>query len=100
MAIRRLTILEEEWRLLVDLIAGFNLAHYHPVKFDQALEGLLRIGLVEEVRHGTRVTSLGYRVRAAAPLYALGEPRIWYGVDEPDAAGDRPGSESGSGPPA
>ncbi|AMV16967.1 hypothetical protein [Planctomyces sp. SH-PL14] len=84
MAIQRITILEEEWRLLVDLIAGFNLAHYHPVKFDLALAGLLRSGLVEEVPQGTRVSRLGYQVRKAAPLYALGEPRIWYGVEEPD----------------
>jgi hypothetical protein len=47
-------IFENEWRLLVDLVAGFKLAHYDPLELDAAMQGLIRNGLVEEVRNGTR----------------------------------------------
>lgn len=90
--VRKLIIEEEEWRLLVDLIAGFDVTRYHPVRLDLAMQGLIRNGLVQEVRNATRVTKLGYRVRADEPRYVAGSPRVWYGVTEADAPPEKPGN--------
>jgi len=100
MPIRRLELFEDEWRLLVDLIAGFKLSHYHPVRLAEAMRGLLRNGLVEEVPNGTRVTSFGYRVRADQPGYVSGGPRVWYGVMESDEPTQARSAESDADPPA
>lgn len=93
-------MVEEEWRLLVDLIAGFKLAAYHPVTLDMAMQGLIQKGLVEEVRNGTWVTSLGYRVRGDAPPFVPGGERIWADRDDLQEPLGDPGPESGFCPPA
>lgn len=82
MAIRRLTIFEDEWRLLVDLVCGFNLADYDPDELQLATAGLLRMRLLEEVPNGLRVTALGHRVKIDSPPYVYGVPRVWFGPDD------------------
>lgn len=81
--VQSLKITENEWRLLVDLIAGFDATRYHPIRIDTAMQGLMQSGLVEEVRNGTRITKLGYRVRADGARFLPGGPRVWCGVVEP-----------------
>lgn len=82
MSIRRLAIIEEEWRLLVDLVAGFDHRRYESAELRRAMAGLERAGLVQEVRNGFRVTELGRRVRADAPAFGHGAPRVWIGQHE------------------
>lgn len=84
MSIRRLAIFEDEWRLLVDLVTGFSHDRCHPMRFEMAAKGLIRIGLVEEVSNGIRVTQLGQQMRASCPPYGYGGPRVWAGVVEAD----------------
>jgi hypothetical protein len=98
--VQSLKISEDEWRLLVDLIAGFDATRYHPVRLDMAMQGLIQSGLLEEVRNGTRVTKLGYRVRADGPRYVPGGPRVWCGVVEPEDPREKPGSDRGGALPA
>lgn len=98
--VQSLKISEDEWRLLVDLIAGFDATRYHPVRLDMAMQGLIQSGLLEEVRNGTRVTKLGYRVRADGPRYVPGGPRVWCGGVEREDPREKPGSDRGGAPTA
>ncbi|AMV16460.1 hypothetical protein [Planctomyces sp. SH-PL14] len=84
MSMRRLAIFEDEWRLLVDLVTGFSHDRCHPMRFELAVKGLMRVGLVEEVSNGVRVTQLGRQVRASCPPFGYGGPRVWAGVVEAD----------------
>ncbi|AMV19583.1 hypothetical protein [Planctomyces sp. SH-PL14] len=89
---RRITMSEGEWRLLVDLVDGFRRSDYDPDDLELATHELVRVGLLERTERGVEVSELGRRVRADAPAFSRGAPRVWVGEDKPTK---RPvGSES------
>jgi hypothetical protein len=75
--LRRVTIFEDEWRLLVELVDGVQSAEYDLAGLGLATEGLLHVGLVEATTRGLRPTGLGRQIRADAPAYVAGGPRVW-----------------------
>lgn len=85
-----ITMCENEWRLLVDLVDGFHVEQYDTEALAIGIQGLQRMRLVEENPNGFRVTALGQRVRAAEPPYTFQAPRVWFDRDESGAGGELP----------
>ena len=84
---RQLTILEDEWQLLVDLVDGTWL--FDDVETDDfprwasARDGLVEYGLAERTVEGLRATELGRRVRGDEPAKVTGVSRLWVETDAP-----------------
>lgn len=82
---RQLTILEDEWQLLVDLVDGTW--HFDDVETDDfprwasARNGLIEYQLVEQTPEGLRATELGRQVRADEPPKVTGVSRLWIETD-------------------
>lgn len=99
MVTRRLTLSEGEWRLLVDLVDGFRRSDYDPDDLELATHQLIHLGLVERTPRGIEVSELGRRVRADAPAFGHGGPRVWSGPAELPQNVSQTEEEPASGPP-
>lgn len=76
---RQITIRNDEWRLLVELVddtADWCLLT-ESVAYAAARDGLMRIGLAEVTSDGLVATELGGRVRADEPPILSGLSRVW-----------------------
>ncbi|AMV16485.1 hypothetical protein [Planctomyces sp. SH-PL14] len=84
---RQVTIFEDEWQLLVDLVDGTWL--FDDVETDDfarwasARDGLIEYGLAVRTAEELRATELGHRVRVDEPSKVTGVSRLWVETDAP-----------------
>ena len=97
---RRLTIFEDEWLMLVDLVDGLVPHCTGQEDLDFATEGLLETRLATRTVEGIQATDLGHRFRVAEPAWCPGAGRVWYVPDELVDARSDWGSKTESHPPA
>lgn len=79
---RRISIFEDEWLMLVDLVDGVIPHGSGQEELDFATNGLLETRLAQRTADGIRVTALGRLVRVAEPPWLPGAGRVWFGSEE------------------
>ena len=93
---RRITMSEEGWRLLVDLVDGFRGDEYDPEDLELGIRELMRLGLLKRTPGGPEVSKLGHQVRADGPSGS----RVQSGPAELPQPGSRTAEEPPAKPPA
>lgn len=94
----RITLFEDEWLMLVDLVDGLIPHCTGQEDLDFAIEGLLETRLARRTAEGVRATELGCRFRVAEPPWVEGAGRVWFIPDDTVDARSGWGSKSEIGP--